>query len=427
MIFLTVFFYVVASIYCIYEGKKKGFALNLRHISIYVLTAIIFFNSLRFYNIPEISVKTNALLLLFLIGLLCGNGKISVKRRTRNCSYSFRIKTYDILCLIMFVSLLFYLERYFAQVALGMTASELRKDIAGFVFSGEYDYLFYWLFLSPMSFVVYCVACTEFFWGKKSIIRFLFNVSIIMLYALLTGGRALIVVFGITLFVGFLIKKKWTNQNIGYYVDINENMGGQTKSKLKKYAPVVFFSIVIIFLMVANITTSRDTRDLGEIFYQYFALCISNLDERIKIIDDNKVVTWGLASGRGIAEIIVLLIERIGINLRTGVYALMQQWFTAIEKSITIGDLWINAFVTPIYYFYLDLRYLGVILGGWTFGTICTKATDCMAIKHDSYHISVFFLVLYSALTIMVRWQFWLVQYILAFVFLRLLFKKQSV
>lgn len=179
--------------------------------------------------------------------------------------------------------------------------------------------------------------------------------------------------------------------------------------KLKKIIYCVIGALGAIIILMTAIRTSSSQGKKINTFYTYFSLPLPYLSRMIDYVDENEIQTYGAATTYGP----YLLIQK-GIKVCTG-YKLKNAETLAnvITKPqtywvriFTNTNDYYNAYATLFYYFYLDFRYIGVILFSFIYGAIAElvylyyKKTKSM--KTTIIYLMISFGVIQSFIT----WQF---------------------
>ena len=86
-----------------------------------------------------------------------------------------------------------------------------------------------------------------------------------------------------------------------------------------------------------------------------------------------------------------------------------------------------NAFVTPIYYFYIDGGYFFVCLASMFFGYIVSEIFERFERNINIKSFAIYSLVTYGVFVTFMRIQTAIPAYIIAFIFIEILFKKNKI
>lgn len=162
--------------------------------------------------------------------------------------------------------------------------------------------------------------------------------------------------------------------------------------------------IVLVALGVAVIvfTLARGS-SLLFVSYTYFAVPVPLLAHWAVNVDSAGIQTYGASFFYGVLTLIFRLCEVIGSNLGSGIsdaVALPQEYWVEVLPGRQF-----NAFVTMFYHFFLDFRWIGVVLGGFAWGVVGQWSFRRM---WNSGPRATFFglMMLQVAVMTFVRWEF---------------------
>lgn len=294
----------------------------------------------------------------------------------------------------------------------GIEMSDIRARETATSYGHPILYVFNNYIVRPFSFAILPIYAVDFFVSKKgNKIIGICTILIILERVLIEGGRIIIIYVLSALLVSMAVTK-------------NE----RRKVEWKK---LLFFGALILVAAVAiyNITISRgiEAEDQGASLYKYICGCVPHLSIRLKGIEELETYTWGFASLNGIVHYVAALFENIGLEYPEFLSEVRQLINVENKVSIASRSGWFNAFVTPIYYMYLDGRVGGVIIGMFLYGFF---SYNCYAkLKNHVYprDLAVYILIIQGLMTTMVRIQFSQVYYTVAFFFICFLINRKEV
>lgn len=193
---------------------------------------------------------------------------------------------------------------------------------------------------------------------KKINKTFMFTTTICVgLFSFSSGGRGIILTFGLTMFLAFLIQDK------------------QIKIKFsKKIWLTIFFAIIIYSLSYITIArgTSANFTDVLRTVTLYFTAPYIFFEQLSPYALQNTRLLYGGAFFGGIVDTVILVCRFLGgldFNTMSSYIGKYNQMYLYVGGSLNY-----NAFPTMIYTFLYDFNYLGVILGPLLFGVIAMWA-----------------------------------------------------
>lgn len=202
-----------------------------------------------------------------------------------------------------------------------------------------------------------------------------------------------------------------------------------SKKVQKIIKKVIILSILVIISMTVirhQASTTISEESVFKSLYSYICLCIPLFDKWINIIDNYQLQTFGMASFSGIYAILNLfLFKRIGII--SPIYEYTYDLISATEIFMNIFETKkYNAFVTIFYYFYLDFRTIGILLGCIFYGAIYSISFTKVTKSRNILNLLIFLLLSQGLIKSMVRLEFTMASYVVAFFYALIFIKKSS-
>lgn len=200
-----------------------------------------------------------------------------------------------------------------------------------------------------------------------------------------------------------------------------------TRKLIKKYRKYIVFSVLICFIaVVANTALRTGAGNFIKQLYTYFALPPTLLSIWLKKLGTPQH-TYGLLTFFGVHSYIFRAFEVVGLG------ALVPQTYQVAYQAVLNAELFLdtgfgigNAFVTPVYYFYIDGGPLAVCLFSFFFGIIVSSFYN----RYSSHKVidcrlfSLYYLVMEGIFYTFMRIQTCIPVYIISFVFCYLLTEK---
>lgn len=411
----------VLAIFGIIMSKRK---LNMQIIFCSIWCIILICAKYQIYNMTYVKDQVYLVVLLGCIGFSLGyflssRYTFKIKRYSNkileNNNYTLRKGiSYIVLILAIFIQTIILLEMI--KMLKGGSLSELRtlfnKGDYGALYGGWLSYANSFL-VTPVVFISVPLFIENIFSKKSDYKIFVLTILLIIMHVISSAGRFVLLYFVVDMVYMLYIKR----------ISI-------PKKILKKILGVTFIAIVIIIVITnARIAISFGNGIKGIIksLAQYFTLNMPLLDYWMDYANEYHILTYGNASLKGIVEIFNIVGEFLNIP-KTEKYIEAYTTLSLIESTYlrVFPDRGYNAFVTMFYSFYLDFRLYGVILLSGIYGFISGAALKGVFKKPSFSRIMFFLLFLQSFTKMFVRFEFQLRAYIIAFLWLFLLIKKDS-
>lgn len=263
--------------------------------------------------------------------------------------------------------------------------------------------------IKPFTMAIISLSTANFFSGNRDKRLLQLAVIIIMLSILINGGRVVILYFVVNLIISFLVLNKKIHL-----------------SKKQKRIIKVFVIIAAVALIFVTFQRKADVILLEEA-YRYFSGAIVQFDARLKLFIQNPEYTYGLASIRGFIMPVVMLLKKIiGFNY-SDTYIRASEIGMNLQHSINIGtNVWMKAFSTLYYFYFLDGGFLGVAFFSFLYGFFSSSLFQKAVKETNLCSIAHYGLLVQGIVLSMVRWQFYLPNYAWSFVFVMLLVKRRK-
>lgn len=235
---------------------------------------------------------------------------------------------------------------------------------------------------------------------------------LLLLFSLVSGKRFLIVYLGldILLMMAFL----------------EDSLDSKRKNGLLCLflVLIMLFSLVTALRWKGNIinSISKIVRNICA----YMGLGLNVGDHWTKEVDLNHDQSYGYASFAGIINMVDFVTRQFGIRFFN--YPQFKEMLNRTQDiRVSIGEnMTANAFVTWVYYFYLDFREIGVAIGSAFFGFAAAKIQSWAFEKKTLISIALYLLFAQCVLKSFVRWEFGITVYPIAYIYLAFLFIKRK-
>lgn len=406
IIFELLFFLIINY----FISKKK---LNLFSIFCIVWLIITFLAHMELFNMVHVSDYIYEIVFIGCLGM--GVGYVSFyilknkKIKNTNTSFNFnafKIVTFLCFCFYLYTSINVLLllfqhtpyaiirsmyQGYYGYNALSIFHSELLRSIDIYI-------------MHPYLFVLAPILVLSFF--EKVIPRKwqIVSAASIIMYLFSSASRFLLLYVIVELLFCIL-----------YY----------QKDMLKKYkkriTKIALFLIFLIFLItyIRTRTVMNGQYTIFQNLYAYFTVEFPLMDYWIKKSADFS--SYGMSFFHGIVGVILKI---FGLNFNF--YADVTNNVVLTETMFVSVFPWkkYNAFVSMFYFFYLDFKLPGVFLGTLVFGAICAIVNKNFNNSQNLKYKVIFLLFLQNVVTSFIRWQFFNLNMVVAFIWVFILFLK---
>ena len=253
---------------------------------------------------------------------------------------------------------------------------------------------------------------------KKNRVITLLGIVDLVIYTVATGSRLILIFLAVDIFLTIPLAK----------IKIPKRVF----KKVKKIGFVLglLVGVMLVYYTISRkgFTSSSEESVISQVFgeiYKYLTLCIPLSDFWFGEIDQMGTWTYGKMFFFSILSIIEWFFAQF---FRTETFAwlnICRELASSIEIMQPIFlDAKCNAFVTYLFYFYVDFRMIGVIVGSSLFGYISGKIDrNTRRTKNQS---SIMFYLLFAQTISMsfIRWSFYDVPYLIGFILLRIYFVR---
>lgn len=263
------------------------------------------------------------------------------------------------------------------------------------------------IILQPFIMILPPIAAYKFFFSKNrknSIIVLILSVLVLITTSIAGGGGRIgfIYYFG-SFLIAFLIKGK------------NHK---ETKKNQKKNFKMIIIMLILGIGTIAILTICRTGfGNLMKQAYTYFALPPTLLTVWLPQLKEVPH-TYGLLTFFGVHSYFFRILETIGLN--NFVPNIYKDAFTSLlsaEKFRDVGYGNANAFVTPIFYFYIDGGYPFVCILSFLFGFALSNIYEKFYNNINIKSFVIYVLSLYGVFVSFARIQTAIPQFILSFIF----------
>lgn len=388
---------------------------------------ILWFNSLHLFNLNKSEDGIYFMILIGIISFLLGYLIVYMfKKRYRlivnykydklkSNSYKQYSPRYKLLCILGTICIVYYIKNFITVVNLLLQGNdlsiirEMAQDSESILnIRSNIENAIRILFILPWSMALEAIVAVDFWKGKRYKPLLIICIIIIVLRVITDGGRTPIVNFMIYFIVSYILS-----------MNKEKNIKIQNKkSKNKRWYLIIGMIIGVIILYYTTI--SRAGKTVLKTTYYYFAMEPYMFDIWSRIVNNNNLVGFGLASMNGFVFPVLYLLKNIlGIGFPkywSSIYDMIlltdSKWQIITETGISA-----NAYVSMFWFFYLDGRVLGIVIGALVYGMIACS-TYFAAMKYNtSKHICIYALILQGLFFSFIRFPFTNLYYSLEILF----------
>lgn len=419
---------LVIAIICAGKDKRNIANPALAFMGIWLLT--IYLSKLRLYGLLDVSNDIYNVLIngyySFFIGYLVARlysispvrFRISKKISKGNNStirYSF-IYILAIVCIIYFIPNTLVAGK---SLLSGTSLGNIRVIAQNSTGSSSIMNMIYNLVVLPSATALEVIAVADFWVGKKGKKLFYLNLVVILMRCVSDGGRTPLFNFAIYMIVGYVVLPKTDKMFVYRYI------------KKKKKLLYLYGGIGICLLMI--MTFSRASRsELESVLrqlYFYFSMSPVLFSRWKSIVDSVDINTYGLTSLNGVFFTgMYLLRNMFGLpypELLMNSYNLISQT-DSIWQTIAQGGIHANAYVSAYWFFYVDGRKFGIILGMFLYGLVVSNTFFNLNKEFNIVRYSVYLLLYQGLFFSFIRFPFAKMYYVLGLVIIILFAFKRS-
>lgn len=419
MVFAQIGFYLCLFFFFFSIKKERNVANPLTLFS-FVWTLVFLFSSMQLYTLDLADYQTYFFLLLgtifFILGCVIAKN-VKVKRWTLGKTAKEKehlLKTtllrYKVVYFLLAICVVYYLVSFFFVFShldvynLGNVQSALQEENIVFK-NSKIMSAFALLVIFPLTTAAPAIAAADMWYGKKDKFLMIEICCLLLFRTLSSANRSGLIILFVYLIVLGLLKRS--------LMDKNER--GAKKSK--KIVTRAFVVGVVIFSVL---TISRGAEIFRNIYCNFgmppmmFEMWQSDVDAR-------NWIGYGTASLNGfLNSFFYVLKNAFFVDIVPDVVKKMYDIIvlTDVEWKYIGSRLRANAYVSMFWFFYLDFRLIGVILGSVLYGFFVTFIYEKLKKKPSSKIACVYCLVIYGVMFSFVRFQFAVGAYSLALMYI---------
>ena len=346
----------------------------------YLWGAISFFASLRLFSMYGASEKTWGIILVgsvaFLIGVAFAN-RVAIKGTTQATQAALALehseevsfmkkRTFWIFTGLLYIPAIVGFVQTMQLLFSGHTLDEIRlasygiTQITGFAERSGYAWELFDSIQAGVEMLVIATGIHYFVLDiKKNYTCIIAVMGLTILGSLTDGGRFGLAYTTIELLACFSIYKSLGKK------------AGFTWSKKAKRTVSALVLVMIVVLLVVTFMRGVEIGELLQKYYRYFCGSVVFFDKHVQQLEASGFWSYGFAGLYGYWIKILPLLNAVFGMPYPETYLTAGSEVLDLQTHIAIGEgMYTNAFVTPFYALYADLRWIGVILGMFAFGVL---------------------------------------------------------
>lgn len=386
-----------------------------------------FFSNLSLYGLypatDQAFIVALISMVLFSIGIFVSNGKrLIIGKKKRKKKYTFVLKRFRIMVIIMLIYCVYRFTMIIPLLRLGYSLNMIRMlyygmDVYGSQISGWASVVEIYLHL-PALYASMGICSLDIAKRKEERVIDSFTLVLcivwIIMAQIIMGGRIVIFIFGLEILVAFFINKEMTFSKL-FALD----------RRVFQILGVIICVVVALYYLSINRTGSQSYEFIKSLYVDMVG-CFTHMGIRLKEFSPSNY-TWGVSLLSGILRPVMLIWKKL-VGSYPEIYNITINIGSLLQTPVMVGqNIDMNAYVLPAYYFYYDLGYLGVVFDSLICGCFCGFIYIARKKEKSIMWDCIYMLIVYAILTSMIRYAGNLVYYVLAFVVVRLLFRKSVI
>lgn len=394
----------------LYSATKYKDILCPLNVFVPFFTLCTFFGSLALYGKNQGSLLTYTLILISLITYFVSFelfGRMRFRKiRSKGGWYEFEYTTLSrrYIYILAIVSLAFSLSKFMRALPFLLSGVSLR-DLRSEYFTGSaittsaLGSFFDGAINGGIRLALMIVAAIEIiFERRKDMFFFLLVLLNVTISSLATGARLVIYDFAIMLLFSLLCYKSFFKSKT-----IANTLREIKNSKQTRKYIVFLLAIAIISLITITLQRQASSETFVKSLYSDFTCFVPLMSKTLDMLSARGDLTLGVSSFDGIFIIINIVLAMLGLPQIKSVNIINIYDAPFLEIG---GGNYANAYVSYIFYFYLDARILGVILGNILFGVMSYKIYKKLKSEPSKYSVAMYLFLNYMIFRTMVRWSF---------------------
>ena len=287
------------------------------------------------------------------------------------------------------------------------------------------------LFVYPFTFAVLPISAIEIIKPRKDLKLVTLVLIIIVLRVFTEGGRVVMAYWMLHVLLAYKFCGQ-SNYLSKFFKSSQANL--LTMEFAKKYRKKMKSIIVVVFIIgiiaIFFATLSRSGEDANIHMYFYLAMQGQMYEIWADTVDHSHLLGCGLGSLNGFFYPFIYIYKNLfGYLDFPGYYGQIVKMIQETDSEWVTPSQYgrANAFVSLFWFFYLDGRIVGIIIGMFIYGFVCGRFYYKTLLSPNDQNICWTILVIQGLIFSMVRLQFANVMYAWGFIYIWLAYRKIKV
>lgn len=347
--------------------------------------------------------------------------KIVIINKNKNI-YNYILR-YSLVYILAIICILFFLKNFLLALQTlvnGNTIDSLRvmaQDENSILNSSSNISNFIYNFIVlPSATVIEVVAVVDFWFGKRDKHLFIMNIIIIIMRVISDAGRTPLFNFALYMIFCYLLSKVINGKGINN-IKLKQKMN---KKIIRRYGILGVISLGMLTFLRSGALFLRH-------LYFYFAMAPYMFNHWASVVDKSEITSYGTASMNGYVFSFFYFIKNL---INTSYPEFIQKVYDLIAQTdslwinIAPGSTAANAYVSAFWFFYLDGRLIGIVVGMFLYGSIATTIYLSVKKTESIKMISLYIIIIQGIVFSFIRFPFAKIYYALAILMLLLLVYK---
>lgn len=325
---------------------------------------------------------------------------------------------YNVIYILSVICILAYLYNLFTCIHivgsgnLGLIKLYLQSNENG---RSSWLNAFYYLLVDPLTVAIPICAISDFIFGEKDKKLLILAVVLTVVKTIANATRSTLGILIVDFAVGSMMFIKMN----GYDVEL--------KNFIKKKKKQIFFACIVAIVAFVYMTVARGL-DVWDNLWTDFALPTSLFEYWKKVVDDQNVHGYGLGSLNGFVYPVFYFIKNIFKipipEYVEAIHTIANNTESFVWASNTVTA---NAYVSIYWYFYMDFRFTGILVGMFLVGYFAERTYRNTLYYKRAKDYAIYCFFLHMVIFSIARMPFTIVSSALGFIFVAFVLYKKKI
>lgn len=365
--------------------------------------------SLSLYDMYAVNTEVYFIFFLGLVFYLIGyvsfysqNAGVKIKNDSLVCFSSTELK-YKFVYILAIIAILYFLSMASVSVVYllqGKSLKFVRMQLFYYqeseLYEGTFAYAVKTYIMQTIVDFVPIVSAVDLLAGKRDKLLAVLNIVLLTLFIIVSGGRLCILYFLVDIIAVYVV--------VGRKIELT-----------KKQKRLIYLLATVAISGIFIVSFNREIDDLVKSYYVYLAGCYPYFLIFKDRLQEADFFAYGMATFRGPLQTIFAGLKLT--NIIDSYPDLFMQMADYCDTSTVyyIGqNMRFNGFVSIFYYFFVDFRYLGLIIGSFFYGRISNNIFLNAKRKRSVKELAIFCSLMQSVIVSFARFEYSLVHFFLA-------------